>query len=198
VVTGREVPLEAWLAALAARTPTPSGGAAAAVSLASAAALASMVARFSEESIPDAEELAAVADSCRGEALELAAADQAAVEALYGRKAERTRGAPGRNEGPEADDDPTVDAPDPRQAAAEVPLRMVILAASLRPLLARLESLGNPRLAGDVGVAVELAASGSAAAARLVRIDARSLAPEDRASVLERLAEAEGRVASSG
>ena len=182
-MTGAEVRLGDWLGTLAARTPTPSGGAAAAVGLAAAAALASMVARFSSELLADSEELAGAADSARRRALELAAADEAAVGAVV----PASSGA-GDREGARLG---PLDAGAAALRAAQVPLEMVRLAAALRPLLDRLRRDGNQRLAGDAQVGIELLVGAASGAAALVRIDAQRLGAVDRRELLAALAAAE-------
>ncbi len=182
-MTGTGAPLDDWLAALAARAPTPSGGAAAAVGLAAAAALASMVARFSSELLADSDELADEADSIRLRALELASADEAAVAAVLPASA----GAGDQDGSRTRPQDPGAAA----LRAAQVPLDMVTLAAELRPLLDRLRRDGNQRLAGDAQVGLELLIGAAAGAAALVRIDAERLDPADRRQLLAALAAAE-------
>jgi formiminotetrahydrofolate cyclodeaminase len=189
-VTGAEVRLGDWLGMLAARTPTPSGGAAAAVGLAAAASLASMVARFSSELLADSDELAGAADSARRRALELASADEAAVAAVVPAPA-GAGDQDGSRLGP-------LDAGAAALRAAHVPLDMVKLAAELRPLLDRLRRDGNQRLAGDAQVGIELLVGAAAGAAALVRIDAERLGAVDRRELLAALAAAEERTRGTG
>ncbi len=182
-MTGTGVSLDDWLAALAARAPTPSGGAAAAVGLAAAAALASMVARFSSDQVPDADDLAGVADSARRRALELASRDEAAVGNLLA----LTSG-PGRQQGSRS---APRDAGAAAAQAAQVPLDIVSLAAELRPLLEQLLREGNQRLAGDARVGLELLTGAASGAAALVRIDAERLGTRDRRQLLAALSAVE-------
>ena len=74
-------PLGGFLDLVASREPAPGGGASAAVTVALAAALTAMAARFSTEHLADADDLAARADELRAEVVPLARADGAA----YGR-----------------------------------------------------------------------------------------------------------------
>ena len=74
-------PLGGFLDLVASREPAPGGGATAAVTVALAAALTAMAARFSTEHLADADELAGRADGLREEVVLLARADAAA----YGR-----------------------------------------------------------------------------------------------------------------
>lgn len=177
-MTVPETRLGDWLELLAARRSTPSGGAAVAVTLAASAALAAMVARFSESRLEDAAAIARRADDLRDRALDLAAADEAVVGALYpGSGAARGDGRPtGRQ-------------------AAEVPLSMVQLAADLHAVFERLSRDANPRLAGDAQAGLQLLRGAAAAGAALVRIDAGTLGAEERAALLDALGAAEARLA---
>ena len=178
-MTGSDIRLGDWLDAVADRSATPGGGAVAAVALAAAAALGAMVARFSVGVIGDADSLASQADAVRRHALELEAADEAVVSALYPGAA----GGAGARQGRAAQE--------AARRAAEVPLEIVQAAAALTPVLRRLRGDGNQRLAGDAQVALELAEASARAAAALVRIDVHSLGAPERATVLSSLSAAE-------
>lgn len=151
----------------------------AAVALAAAAALGAMVARFSVGVIADADSLASQAEALRRHALELAAADEVMVSALY----------PGAAGGAAAGQGRAVQ--EGARRAAEIPLEIVKAAAALTPVLRRLRGDGNQRVGGDVQVALELAEASARAAAALVRIDVHSLGEPERATVLSSLSAAE-------
>ncbi len=76
-----ELPLGRFLGMVASREPAPGGGASAAVTVALAAALTSMAARFSTDHLTDAETIADKAEELRSRVMPLARADAAA----YGR-----------------------------------------------------------------------------------------------------------------
>ena len=93
-------PVRAFLDQLAARTPTPGGGGAAAVTGAMAAGLVAMAARFSARQLPGAGDLADQADELRRRAADLADLDARAYAAVLdarrlpgddGQRRERTR-----------------------------------------------------------------------------------------------------------
>ncbi|HEX4360315.1 MAG TPA: cyclodeaminase/cyclohydrolase family protein [Pseudonocardia sp.] len=159
----RDYSLEEYLAAVAARQPAPSGGAVAAVTVASAAGLVGMAARFSGElagtSISPAE-LATEADGLRAAVLELGDADAVAyAEVLAAYRAPREQ-------------------PDRRDRirgalveAANVPLRIAEVGAQVAAAGLELARRGNPNLAGDAMTAVLLAEGATRAAAELVRIN---------------------------
>jgi methenyltetrahydrofolate cyclohydrolase len=159
----RDYSLEEYLAAVAARQPAPSGGAVAAVTVASAAGLVGMAARFSGElagtSISPAE-LATEADGLRAAVLELGDADAVAyAEVLAAYRAPREQ-------------------PDRRERirgalveAANVPLRIAEVGAQVAAAGLELARRGNPNLAGDAMTAVLLAEGATRAAAELVRIN---------------------------
>ena len=75
-------PVRGFLDQLAARTPTPGGGGAAAVTGAMAAGLVAMAARFSATRLPDAGELADQADELRRRLAQLADEDARAYAAV--------------------------------------------------------------------------------------------------------------------
>ena len=75
-------PVRGFLDQLAARTPTPGGGGAAAVTGAMAAGLVAMAARFSATRLPEAGELADQADELRRRLAQLADMDARAYAAV--------------------------------------------------------------------------------------------------------------------
>lgn len=138
---------------VAARTPAPGGGAVAALTAASAAALVAMAARFSGEP-------AARADELRARLEPLADADAAAYTAVLA-----ARRLPA--------DDPTRArrVADAMAEATEVPRRVAAAADEVARLAAALVESGNPNLVGDARVAELLARAAAESATALVRIN---------------------------
>ena len=146
-----------FLDAVAARTPHEGAGAVAAVTVASAAALVAMAARFSEG---DLRSLAVRADRLRDEVLPLADADGHAYGALLA--AQRIpRDQPERRQ--------RID--DALEAATDIPVRIAEAGSQVAEMGARLVSEGNPRLIGDAQTAALLADAATRAAHGLVRIN---------------------------
>jgi formiminotetrahydrofolate cyclodeaminase len=140
------------LKSLAARTPAPGGGAAAAWACALGAALVEMAAAFAEDA-----ESAARASELRTEALSLAVRDgEAYASALAAR-----RRAPR--------DDAQVAAA--MAAAAEPPLLIAEAGAETAELAAAVAVMGKPTLKGDALTGALLAEAGARAAARLAEMD---------------------------
>ena len=164
------------LAALAARTPAPGGGTAAAWGCALGAALAAMAARFAGR-----EEDADRADALQARALELGHADRESYAPVLAAQRRPV-------------DDPERDAAVAAAlgAAAEVPLAIAEAAAEVAVLARRLAEGGRPALRGDALAGADLAAGACRAAARLVEIDLAG-APGD-----PRLARARAAVAAAG
>lgn len=156
-------PLERFLDLVAAREPAPGGGAVAAVTVAAAAGLVAMAARFSDNLLADSADLAARADLLRGRALALAGADSEAYAAVLA-----AAGA-AREPDPEARDAGIRQA---LRRAAEVPLDLADLAAQVAGLALRLVEDGNPNLVADAATAILLAEAAGRAAAGLVRVNA--------------------------
>lgn len=176
-----EQPLGRFLELMASREPAPGGGAAAAVTVALAAALSGMAARFSTGHLEDADALAERADGLREEAARLAQVDAAA----YGRVLE-ARGFSG---------DPNLRSRLVKSAlseAADVPLAVAEAGAEVARLAAYLTENGNPKLKGDAACAVLLAEAGTRAAAVLAGMNLSDGGFEDG-----RLARAEGLARSS-
>ena len=145
--------LDAFLEQLAARTPAPGGGGAAAVTGAMAAGLVAMAARFSEKRLPGADDLADQADELRRRAADLADADArayaAVLEAGPGQRREALLG------------------------AALVPLEIAEIGAEVAQLAVRVAESGNPNLRGDAVTGAVLAAASARSAACLVDINVR-------------------------
>lgn len=148
-----------FLAAVAAREPAPGGGAVAAVTVAAAAGLVAMAARFAAE--PAATEaIAAEADDVRGAVTALADADAQAYGAVLA-AFRAPRDDPGRRDGIRR----------ALERAADVPLRIAEAGARVARLGERAADGGNPNLEGDLLAGVVLAEAGATAAAGLVRIN---------------------------
>jgi formiminotetrahydrofolate cyclodeaminase len=161
----RDYALGEYLEAVAARQPAPSGGGVAAVTVASAAGLVAMVARYSAlpgaaEFAAEAAALAAEADALRIQVLADADADAAAyAEVLAAYRAPRED--PARADRIRA----------ALAGAAEVPARIAAAGARVAVAGARAAARGNPNLAGDAMTAVLLAEAATRAASELVRIN---------------------------
>jgi formiminotetrahydrofolate cyclodeaminase len=150
--------LDALLDAVAARTPAPGGGSVSALTVALAAGLVEMAARFSDGLWPDAGAAAARCALMRERAVALASEDAAAYEAvLAARDAEAAKAL---------------------EHAAEVPLELAKLAADVAALAADAARHGNPNLRGDAAAGAALAEAAARAAAHLVAINLRAR-PED-------------------
>lgn len=143
---------------MAAREPAPSGGAVAAITVASAAGLVAMAARFSSD-MTGADDVARRADALRAELVELADEDArayaAVLEAFRGERHARRSAAI-------------------RQAlegAADVPLSIAERAREVGQLGVRVLLEGNRNLRGDAGTAVLLAHGAARSAVLLVRLN---------------------------
>ena len=146
-------PVRGFLDQLAARTPTPGGGGAAAVTGAMAAGLVAMAARFSVKQLPEAGDLADQADRLRLMAAQLTDMDARAYTTVLA-----TRG-PERKEA--------------LLAAAMVPLEIAAIGARVARLAVRVAEAGNPTLRGDAVTGALLAAASARSAACLVDINVR-------------------------
>jgi formiminotetrahydrofolate cyclodeaminase len=159
-------PVRGFLDQLAARTPAPGGGGAAAVTGAMAAGLVAMAARFSATRLPEAGELADQADELRCRVAQLADLDAEAYTAVL----EALRGPAEAGQRQEAQ---------PREArrreallgAAVVPLEVAEIGARVALMAARLAEAGNPNLRGDAATGAVLAAASARSAACLVDIN---------------------------
>lgn len=138
--------MKSFLDEVAARTPAPGGGAVAAMTAASAAALVSMAARFSAS-----ESVASTGDALRARLVQLAADDAAAYTAVLA-----ARGA-ARQEA--------------LRVATQVPRDIASAAREVAALAHDLAESGNPNLTGDARVAEVLAQAAAQAACVLVEIN---------------------------
>lgn len=153
----RDDTIDGFLRAVAARQPAPGGGAVTAVSVAAAAALVAMAARFSS----GLDDVAARMDALRGRALQLAEADARAYEDLLGAL---------RLPGDAADRGERVSGA--LVTATEVPLAMGRVAREVASAAARTVADGNPNLRGDAVAGAVLAAASARSAAHLVHLNA--------------------------
>jgi methenyltetrahydrofolate cyclohydrolase len=151
--------LGAFLDGVGARTPAPAAGAVVAVTVASAASLVVMAARFAQDADgEDSGESAAEAERVRQEVLALGQADGEAYGAVLA-ALRIPRSQPQRQE--------QIDRA--LQGATEIPLRIARAGSQVGALAARLVREGNPSLAADAQAAALLAQGATAAAASLVR-----------------------------
>jgi formiminotetrahydrofolate cyclodeaminase len=164
-------PVRGFLDQLAARTPTPGGGGAAAVTGAMAAGLVAMAARFSAKQLPEAGDLADQADELRRRAAGLAEADARAYAAVL--EAFRLpREAGQHREGQHREARPR--EAQKREAllgAALVPLEIAEIGARVARLALQVAEAGNPNLRGDAVTGALLAAASARSAASLVDIN---------------------------
>jgi formiminotetrahydrofolate cyclodeaminase len=157
-----EQPLGDFLDSVASGEPAPGGGAVAAMAVALAAGLCSMAAHLSAEHLADAAGLAEQAERLRRRAAPLAQEDAT----VYGHVLAAYR-APD-------DGDPNARRERIRRAlsdAADVPLAVAEIGATVAEIADRLAREGNPNLKGDAVVAALLAEAGVRAAAALVEIN---------------------------
>jgi methenyltetrahydrofolate cyclohydrolase len=156
------LPVGGFLDALAAGTAAPAGGSAIALVLAQAAALCAKSARLSARQLTAdrAGQLTAEAEQVRAEAASLIDADALAYRAVI-EQSRRQAGRSGSADGLAA----------ALSRAAEVPMRIVELAASVARLGSALAAGGNPALRGDALTAGYLAQAAARSAAALVRIN---------------------------
>jgi formiminotetrahydrofolate cyclodeaminase len=157
-----DAPLRDFLDTLAGEGPAPGAGSAAAIVVAMAAGLVSMVARASKEFWPEAGGAIGQAEAFRARVAPLAQADaevyREALTALRRREAleERYR-------------DQQLRAA--LERAAEIPLKIAEAGSDLACLAALLVENGNPEVRADAAAASLLAEGGARAAAKLVEIN---------------------------
>ena len=173
-------PVRGFLDQVAARTPAPGGGVAAAVTGAMAAGLVAMAARFSGRQIPSAGDLADQADKLRLMAEQLADMDARAYATVL--EAFRLPGEEGQpGEAGQPAEAGQRREPQPREArrreallgAALVPLEIAGIGARVAQLAVRVAEGGNPNLRGDAVTGALLAAASARSAASLVDINVR-------------------------
>jgi formiminotetrahydrofolate cyclodeaminase len=159
-------PVRDFLDQLAARTPAPGGGGAAAITGAMAAGLVAMAARFSARQLPGAGEVADQADKLRLMAAQLADMDArayATVLDVFRRRGDADQG--WEAQGWEAQRREAL------LAAAHVPLEIAGIGARVARLAVRVAEAGNPNLRGDAVTGALLAAASARSAASLVDIN---------------------------
>jgi methenyltetrahydrofolate cyclohydrolase len=157
-----EVPLGEFLDTLAGQGPAPGAGSAAAVVVAMAAGLVSMVARASKEHWPEAGGAIGQAEAFRARVEPLIQADaEAYTEALTALR--------GRDQMEERYRDQKLQAA--LERAAEIPLRIAEAGSDLACLAALLVEQGNPEVRADAAAACVLAEGGARAAAKLVEVN---------------------------
>ena len=154
-------PLGQFLDQIAARSPAPGGGGAAAMTGAVAAGLVAMAARFSAAQLPGAEELAARADQLRHRAAELVDEDAQAYRRVLDAFALP------RDETGQRDRQ----VREALQVAAAKPREMAHIAAQVAEMAAWVAGAGNPNLRGDSVTAALLAEASARSAACLVDIN---------------------------
>ena len=164
--------LREFLNLVATADSAPAGGSAAALAVSLAAGLCAKAARLSRRQLPDAAELAAVAEALRDRAASLSQADADA----YGRVISAQRSS---RELDPIDRRRRIDAA--LSEAAETPTEVAELGAEVAGLAAHLAEDGNPNLLGDVVTAALLAEAGVASASALVMINLEGM-PEDTRS----------------
>lgn len=173
-------PLAAFLEALAARTPTPGGGAVASLVGATAAALGRMVLGYSLGSKtpaadrPALERAASALERASGLLLELAEEDAAA----YGLVAELSRL-------PKEDDRRRQGYAGAVAAAVQAPLATCAACCDVLRLLEGLAGRTNRRLDSDLAIAAILAEAGAKAGAWNVRVNLPMLPEPERARPAE-------------
>jgi formiminotetrahydrofolate cyclodeaminase len=157
-----DAPLRDVLDTLAGEGPAPGGGSAAAIVVAMAAGLVTMVARASKDHWPEAGGVIGQAESFRARVAPLAQADADAYSEALG--ALRNRGeleARYRDQKLQAALD----------RAAEIPMKIAEAGSDLASLAALLVENGNPEVRADAAAACVLAEGGTRAAAKLVEIN---------------------------
>jgi methenyltetrahydrofolate cyclohydrolase len=167
--------ISSYLARLAARQPTPGGGAAAALHAAQGAALVAMVARYTtgakyEQHAPLVERITTAADGLVGEALSLADADEQAFQAVI-----ESYKLPS-----DTDELKAIRAAGIQSAliqAAQTPAQLVKLSGDIVDLASELFDVANANVISDVAAAAD-AARAAATTAR-VNIDINVVAVKD-------------------
>jgi methenyltetrahydrofolate cyclohydrolase len=153
-------PVRQFLDQVAAHSPAPGGGGAAAMTGAVAAGLVAMAARFSAAQLPDAADLAARADQLRHRAADLVDEDAQAYRRVLDAFALPREAAQRDQQVREA-----------LRVAAAKPQEMTQIAAQVAEMAARVASAGNPNLRGDSVTAALLAEASARSAACLVDIN---------------------------
>jgi glutamate formiminotransferase/formiminotetrahydrofolate cyclodeaminase len=161
---------------------TPAGGAAAAVAVGLAAALAAMAARFSRKSWDGADAAVAQAETIRMRVAPLAAEDVAAYSDVFRL----------RREG--ADDEALGRA---LERAAEIPFRLAEAAADATELAVHVAGRCDPAVRVDAVAAAQLARAGAHIGSRIVAVNLATRPGDERAERARREAEAADRALSA-
>jgi len=158
----RQSPVEVFVEALAAKTATPGGGSAAALTAAMGAALTAMVIQFSLKKalpadLPKLEEALADLTHLRQRLLVLMEEDSEAYEQF--RNAQRLKAG----------------VPEALQLAVKIPLETAQCASRVLSHAERVAEMGNPNLVSDAGVGAALAYAAVQGACMNVAINLASL-----------------------
>lgn len=182
-----DLPVAAFLERLAAGSPTPGGGSAAALAGALAAALGRMVAALTLGK----PRYAAVAAELHALAARLARA-QGMLRRLMDEDAAAYSALSAALKLDAADPQRAAQVADAAGLAARVPLETAAIAAEVGHELERLAAVGNPRLRPDVEAGLHLARAAVQAAAANVRANLPQMAPEDARVIEAQLAAVAG------
>jgi len=167
-----------FTAKVAAETPSPASGSAAAVVAALAAALVAMSGRFARRQWQDAAGVVAQAEALRRRAAPLAQLDAEAYEAvLTVRRAITTLAGIERDAA----------MGKALSHAADVPLAIAEVAADVAELAALVAEKGNPNVSGDAAVGAVLAEAAARAAATLVTVNLGTTEEDERVTRARRL-----------
>lgn len=195
--TADAVPPLAFLDELAAGTPTPGGGAAAAYSAALAASLLAMVARVTigKKGYADVEtRMEAVVKEAAG--LRYALQDAVREDARAFESLIAARRLPKATQEEEAERTAAIERT--TQQITEAPLEMIRLATRVLELLAEVIETGNLNAISDAAAGADFARAAIRAAGRNVKINARSASdPRSTRQWLERLAALDQQAAQS-
>jgi|SRR5581483_2542544 len=177
-----DLPLAAWLDALAGADSTPGGGSALAVAAAMGAAVLAMAARVSGDG-----GLAAQAEALRERAAPLADRDAKAYAAALDVRERAAELKPERRDW---------EIGRAFAAAAEAPLEIARAGADVAELAAQLAAVGDPRVRADALAAAALGAAAARGAAALVEANLTTLDGDPRLAEARRLAAAAERDAA--
>ncbi len=155
--------LKRFLDAVPARTPSPGGGAVAAITAAFAAGLTAMAARFAPDEWVRRAEVIGRAEELRARLEPLADEDAEAYGAFMAERNAKTT-----------------------ERIVAIPFELAEIAAELADLAALVAAEGNPNLHGDAAAGADLAAAAASIGARLVAVNAPG---DDRVAQAKLLAE---------
>jgi methenyltetrahydrofolate cyclohydrolase len=178
----RQNTITAFLNSLADRTPAPGGGATAALHLGQAAALVSMVARYSTgpryaEHAAVIDRLCSSADDIREQALHFAEADMAAFRSVI--DAYRL---PKSTESEAAERDRVIASA--LTDAARVPVDVLASARTVIELAGELLPVANPTVISDVAAAAEAARAAATTARVNIEVNLPGVPPSDARTAL--------------